>query len=295
MAGGFGGTAYRAPSSPERVGWGGPSIARGTNPRGVPQAGDYRPNARGGSGGLAWRPWTPPPIPSGLYNPIRGIELEAGKRGMENTLQDVKTGEAQGLANFNLGLEGIQGGLAHTEAEDRAARDTDVAKNREALEALGRRYKNLASTQEQNANQAGVLQGGAMLQAAAKRAANEGIERNAQNAALRRAEEGIERNLSNAREQASLAEHGEGLKRQEEQQGLETKGTRAEREQNQFGLDTRMLEGAEASQRGYMAPGAPFREYTGGPEGRYRVERRGGQYLSVTPRGHIFQRRPVRG
>lgn len=176
--------------------------------------------------------YTPPPIPAGAYNPIRDIELSAGKRGLQNTVEDAGTSEARGQSNYLLGAEGIQ-----------RQQGEQATSHQESLDSLARSYQRLQGRQAEQAREAGVTRGGAVLQSAAKRAANEGT-----------AKAGIETAYGEqqAADQRSLAQLGLG--RQREGEDNTTTVQRAEREQGQFGVDTQTLEAREASENGYTAP-----------------------------------------
>jgi hypothetical protein len=288
---GYGGTGgTMAPRGPERVGYGGPQVIRQTGQR---ITGGF--NNRGVHGGLSWKPWTPSPIPSGAYNPIRDVELASSKLTGENTLANIGRQRTAAEQNYNLGIEGIKEGLAHTLGEDTRARSEDTEKRNEALQAIQRSFDNLKSQQEQQANTAGVFSGGALLQAASKRATNQGIQNAAEEANYNRALANLAANEQTSRETAERGEGKEGLGKQQMLEELGMKGTQAERNANQERLNTHLLMGREAAEAGYRAPGAPFRTFRGGPEGQYRVEQRGGRYLSVTPGGRVFQNRPVAG
>lgn len=180
-------------------------------------------------------PWTPPPIPVGAYNPIRDIEEQAGKRGLSNTLEDLGTREQRGDVNFGLGESEIE----RERGEQTTARD-------KALASLKQSYQRLGTRQEEQANGAGVLRGGALLQAAGKRAANEGKQVETTQQGYQTEMQADDRSLS------KLA-----LARQQEGEDNTTQGSRAEREQDQFGIDTQTLEAREAAENGYVSPTAP--------------------------------------
>lgn len=179
--------------------------------------------------------WTQPPIPTAAYNPIRDIELAAGKRGTQNTIEDDTTKEAQDNSNLLLNTEGVQ----REEGEQQTA-------EQKALSTLAESYKKLGVSQEQGANKAGVLRGGALLQAAQKRAANEGVTKGSD-------EQALQTQLTNDQiKRGQLT-----LTNQRELEALLTSSSRAEREQAQFGVDTKTLEAREASENGYVAPTPP--------------------------------------
>lgn len=164
------------------------------------------------------QPYQPQPIPVGAYNPIRDIELQAGKRGLNNQIEDIGTAETRGNDSFVLGQQQAQ------QNRDRS------------LATLADSYRRLGVRQNEQANSAGVLRGGALMQAAAKRAANQALAAAPINQSYERGIAGLAR------------------ARQQEAEDHVTQGSRAEREQGQFGIDTRTLEAREASENGYTDP-----------------------------------------
>lgn len=177
-------------------------------------------------------PWQPPPIPAGAYNPIRDIELAAGKRGVGNTLEDIATRSARDESNLLLSE-----GDVHRQ-EDQQTQDRD-----RALAQIAQSFTRLGVRQGEQANTAGVLRGGALLQSAAKRAGNEV-----------RAREPVQTNYARQIE-ADQRQLGQlVLQRQRDAEDLGTQGSRAEREQGQFGIDTETLKGREAAENGYYSP-----------------------------------------
>lgn len=179
--------------------------------------------------------WTPgqATIPSGAYNPTLDIELAAGKRGLSNTLEDLLTKGSRGDANYALDSGEVQ-----------RQQGEQTAEHQRALTALALQYKNLGTRQTEDANAAGVLRGGALAQAAAKRAANEGRAAEPINLAYQNQQ------LADTRSLGRLA-----LAHQQEGEDNATAGSRAEREQAQFGIDTRTVEAREATNNGYIDPG----------------------------------------
>lgn len=182
--------------------------------------------------------WTPSPavIPSGAYNPTLDIELAAGKRGEQNTLEDLATKEGRGEDNYAIN----QGEVQRSQGEQ-------ADEHQRALTALSRNFTQLGTEQAEKANAAGDATGatsGALAQAAAKRSSNETIQREPIDTAYAREGEADERSLG------KLA-----LARQQEAEDDATTGSRAEREQAQFGVDTRTVEAREAANNGYSDEG----------------------------------------
>lgn len=201
----------------------------------------------------------PPPIPTGAYNPIRDIELNAGKRGLDNTLEELLTKGARGQSDYLLG----EGDIANREAEEGQNHD-------QALQQISDSFKKLGVRQGEQANVSGLTRGGALLQSAAKRAANEQKTRAPVDQTYTR-QQGADQ-----RARAQLA-----LQRQREAEDIASASARAEREQSQFGVDTQTLRAREASDNGYTSPvshlsiqpGAGFVR-VGGPPKPQRKERR---------------------
>jgi hypothetical protein len=179
--------------------------------------------------------WTPPPpvIPSAAYNPTLDIELEAGKRGTANTIEDLLTKRTRGDAGFAID----QGELQREEGEQGAAHDR-------ALKSIAQGFQRLGARQAEGANAAGVLGGGALAQAAQKRAANEVQARQPVDIAYGQQQDANRRTL------ARLA-----LAHQQEGEDTGTGIGRAEREQTQFGIDTKKVEAREATNNGYLDSG----------------------------------------
>lgn len=174
-----------------------------------------------------------PPVPAAAYNPTLDIELEAGKRGTANTIEDLLTKRARGDAGFAID----QGELQRQEGEQAGAHDR-------ALKAIAQGFQRLGVRQTEGANAAGELRGGALLQAAQKRAANEAQARQPVDISYAQQQDANRRTL------ARLA-----LAHQQEGEDTSTGIGRAEREQTQFGIDTKKVENREATNNGYLDSG----------------------------------------
>lgn len=110
--------------------------------------------------------WTPPAFPpTGTFNPSRELETEEAGRGLQQYEGDVATKEARLRTDYATQLS--EYGRQEGEQNDALAK---------GLALLKESYAKLGTRQEEGANKAGLLQGGALLQAAAKRGANEGKE-----------------------------------------------------------------------------------------------------------------------
>lgn len=167
----------------------------------------------------AFTPFTPPPIPSGYYDPSLDAQRDAASRGLLDTQQDVGTQERRLGEDYN----------------------TNVA-------ALTKHYNDLGTAQGEQANAYGVVAGGgALLQAAKKRQANQQLDQTNLDATLNR----------------NVADLGNQL-------------TRAQREDVFYGQDVGQQKLYQAQQAGYVAPTAPANEFTDAAGNPYRVVRQNG-------------------
>lgn len=229
--------------------------ARSTGNVAAPVAPSLAPRAQAAYPSAQALGFQPPPIPTGAYNPIRDIELNAGKRGLSNTLEELLTKNTRGQSDYLLG----EGDLSNRETEEGQNHD-------QALSQIADSFRKLSVRQGEQANASGLTRGGALLQAAAKRAANEAKTR-----------QPVDQSYTRQQGADQKARGQLALQRQRESEDIASASARAEREQGQFGVDTQTLEAREASDNGYTSPvshlsiqpGAGFVR-VGGPPKRQR-------------------------
>jgi hypothetical protein len=155
---------------------------------------------------------------------------------------------------------------------------------------LKRQYDILAGRQQEQMNQSGVLNGGAVLEAAAKRAANQGIQQGQLDVGLDRARKDRDDGLGRLTVDWTRGHADRVL-------GLE----RAEREDRMFGLDTAAQRAYQAAGNNYVPPepgqpgGAPRNEFTNKAGAQRRRIVRGGFEYIVAPDGKVVHTRRVRG
>jgi hypothetical protein len=157
---------------------------------------------------------------------------------------------------------------------------------------LSRNYAQLQNRQAQGHARAGVMGGGAVLQAAAKRAANQAIEQAPIDTSYSRFQQDNESALGQLALQMAPPDASNPLGGRQFQD-LTTGLTRAQREGTQFGLDTSAEKAYQASGAGWDPGVKPSNEYVG-PQGVYRGINRGGTYYRINPDGSIRSKRPVR-
>lgn len=208
-----------------------------------------------------FKPWKAPPVPTNLYDPAIDAQVGQSDRGYLDTQLDTGLANQRAQTDYGIGIAGLKTGL------DRQTQDY----NRNVM-LLARSYTNLANQQKQQQNGAGVLDGGAVAQAALKRAANQALER-----------QPLDTNMGRATEDNAVQVAGLGLGLQRGQEDRELGLTRAGREHSQFGLDAEKQRQFQGAQNGYIAP-APG-EKGGQPANQYVTE--GGRTLRKIVKGTV--------
>jgi hypothetical protein len=178
------------------------------------------------------QPPKPPLPPAGSYNPDLDAARAAAGRGILDTRQDTELGLARAGQDYGLGVEDLNRGLA--DRTDAFHRNT---------EALQRSFNVLAGQQANAQRQMGLTGGGALLQAATKRQANQQIQQRSLN----------EDQLRAVRDtNIGIGRLGVGYNRQVTDFG--TGLSRAERENSQYGLDLNAQRMFQATQSGWEPP-----------------------------------------
>jgi hypothetical protein len=129
-------------------------------------------------------PYRPPTPPAGSYDPSLDAQLAAARRGLGDLQQQIGTQTSRDVTDYATEQEAInrQSGynredlgrqLSRGQADLGLARGRGTEDYNRNVEMLTRQYTQLG----QGANQAGVIRGGALLQAAAKRSENQAIEK----------------------------------------------------------------------------------------------------------------------
>jgi hypothetical protein len=128
-------------------------------------------------------PWAPPPWPpTGAFNPQRELEVGEAKRGLEQQELEGNTTRTRYGSAYATDMSEY----------DRQGREQTDAYNK-GLALLAESYQRLGTRQTEAANKAGLLQGGALLQSAATRGANEAKERQKRTEANTLAQEKLDR------------------------------------------------------------------------------------------------------
>lgn len=299
--------------------------------------------------------------PAGYYDPSLDAQQGAASRGLFDLGQDSNTQNLRDTTDYGLGLDSIQRGQTRgnedlasqragvTRGYDRNSSDINTGYGRNVadlntasargqqdydsnVQALTRRYGQLGDTQRQGQAKAGVMRGGAMLQAAAKRTANEAIDRQPMDTSFQRFQTDQSTQLGRLGEDKTLGLSRLGEDRDTAYGQLDTAGrrltedsdlsrgqlalqmappdannpyggrsfqdrttqlTRAQREGTAFGLDTTAAKAYQAAGAGWTPPSQPGNEFVDPATGQHRQVRTvGNQMIAVDPKGKVLWRRP---
>lgn len=216
---------------------------------------------------LPFQPYKPPPVPSGSYDPTLDAQLGQSQRGLGDLKQDTESLNTRDTVDYGTQLGNLN----------------------QQITQLHTDYEQLGGRQQESANQAGVISGGAMLQAAQKRAANEAHDR----VPLDQAKQQLAIDYAPPSAGSPLG----GRRFQDRTTAL----TRAQREGAQFGIDVNSEKQFQASQVGYVPPGRgepggmPRNETVNGQGVHTRTIRSGGHVYVVDQTGRVIRRRPRSG
>jgi len=176
--------------------------------------------------------YAPPLPPAGSYDPALDAARRAASRGLLDTQQDTGRDLGRAGVDYSLGVEDANNQFSTTRS--------DYDRNKMLLQHS---FQVLAGQQQQSANAAGLIDGGALLQSAAKRKWNQDTQQQALDTDLNRARQ--------ARD-TQIGRLGLGYTRQTSD--LATGGQRALREDTQFGLDTEAQKAFQATQANWDPP-----------------------------------------
>lgn len=272
-------------------------------------------------------PYRPPAPPAGSYDPSLDAQLAAARRGLTDLQSQIGTQQARDVTDYAaaMGQQGASYGRAQAgllqSYEDRKA-DLQLQRNRTQEDYTwsnslrNRQFNILGRNQMQAANAAGVLRGGALLQAAARRAENQGIQQRAADTTYGRQIGDIDTAYGRAgrdyeQQQAAMAEDFSNRQGQlaldyappdannplggRRYQDRTTQLTQAQREFAFFGQDTQAAKAFQASGSGWDPPQRPGNEFTNRAGQSYRVVREGNQSVAYLPSGRVLWKRPYRG
>lgn len=242
-----------------------------------------------GSRAPAFKPWHPdltPPL--GFYDPVLDANLGAANRGLFDTKQDVETQQGRLTSDYATGVSSINRGADRQLADIGTQRTQGQEDYQRNVADLHTAYDRLQSTQQQRMNASGLLYGGAALQAAEKRAANQQHDQGQLDTGFQRLTSGLDTATGRVNEDRGLALGDLALKEAPPDAGnpfggrafqdLATQLTRAKREGAAFGLDTSAAKAAQAAANGWQ------------PQTTKTVHRNGMIY-TIDPHGRVISKR----
>lgn len=270
---------------------------------------------------VAFKPWTPYQVempPSGSYDPSLDAQEWAAQRGLFDLGQDTNTANIRGTVDYGLAQDQINRsntrGLQDLQSQQQQV-DTGYARTGEdyqrQLGLLQRSYQQLGNRQSQQQRAMGVAGGGAALQAAAKRAQNQTLDRQPLDTAYQRAGQ----DHQTALDQIGVARTrlGEDTQLQQGMLALQsappdannpfggrdwqdrtTALTRAQREGSAFGIDLNAQRFYQAAGAGWQPQSGPSNEFRDAQGNPYRVVVQGNQTVGIGPSGRVLWRRARR-
>lgn len=223
-------------------------------------------------GSWKFKPWQPAPLPANSYDPSIDAQVGQANRGYADTQAATSLANQRALTDYGLQTQGIKRSLSQGQADLGTAKSRGIEDYNRNIMLLNRSYALLANRQKQQANAAGVLNGGALLQAAAKRQQNMLLERQPQDQQYQRFLADNALQGGRLQENADLQLGSAGLGLQRGQEDRTTALTTAGRENSFFGLDAARQKNFQAAQNGVEFPqpgkkgGQPLDQYvtTGG-------------------------------
>ena len=244
---------------------------------------------------MPWQAVSPPP---GTYDPTIDANRDAAGRGLFDLRQDTERGNTRAGNDLSLavgadGQSGVGQQKAWSLADNMRTRTRTQEDYGTATANLGRQYGNLGRSQAQQAQQAGVVGGGALADALLKRTANQGREQAGLDTTRDRSLADLLQ--SDDRIDKSAKDRVGGLTLDYDR-GVEDRGTglsRAIREDTRFGIDSERQRAFHASNAGlFDAPVRPANEFKTAGGTSYRVLRgkKGNRFMLAD--GRIVTARP---
>jgi hypothetical protein len=240
----------------------------------------------------AFTPYNPT-VPTGSYDPGLDSALYAAQRGLQDTTADTALGGQRALADYGLSRDSVIQGRDRTLADLAQSSGRNTEDYNRSVAMLVRQYGQLGNTQRQSAISRGVVHGGSLLQAAAKRTANEAIDQQPLDIGQARQLQDYATQTGRVGQDANTQLGQLALAYQRGDTDAGTALLRAQREASQFGVDTQSQKLFQASQAGYVAPPRPSNEFTSASGTPYRVIKQGNQRFYVDQYGRRLSQRPA--
>jgi hypothetical protein len=203
-------------------------------------------------------PTSPPP---GTYDPTLDASVRASGRGLNDLNQDTERDNSRSLTDYVTGQNRIDQNTGYSLADLLRGSTRETADYGTQTAGLQRQFQNLASSQADQANAAGVSSSGWAAQAARKRQANEALAQQGLDTAHSRSLEdsGINVGRTNTGADQQRADLTLGYQRGGEDR--QTTATRATRENQFYASDVGDSKWFQAAQVGYVPPSKPANEH----------------------------------
>lgn len=248
-----------------------------------------------------FKPYQPPPVPTGSYDPALDATLGQATRGLGDLQADTETANTRDTVDYGTQQDAINRGYNRTAGDLKTALSRDTLAHDTAVANLTRQYGFLGRSQNEAARHQGVLSGGLLMLSAAKRAANETHDRQPIDTTFSQQKQDISTARTRAGEDRDLnlgalaldlappsADNPLGGRRFQDRT---TALTRAQRENVFFGGDVNAEKLYQATGAGYVPPPGPKNEGVTGPGTPYREQRVGPWIYRYDQHGKILSRR----
>jgi len=249
-------------------------------------------------------PYRPPTPPAGSYDPSLDSQLAASRRGLSDLQNQIGTATARDVTDYGSALANLGQQQQYQNEDLTTARTRGTEDYNRNVQMLTRQYGIQGRNQLQAIDNAGVIRGGALLQAAAKRNANMALDRQP-------IDTNYQRFLADNSTQAARSAAGFAQRQGElaldyappdannplggrRYQDRTTQLTQAQREAAFFGQDTAAMKAFQATGSGWDPGSRPANEFGTGAN-VHRVVREGKQAVAYRPDGSVLWRRPWRG
>jgi hypothetical protein len=195
--------------------------------------------------------------PPGSYDPNLDATERASGRGLDDLADDTSYEKTKNLSDYQIGLGGIDTASGRSLSELLTARQRGGEDYGASIAGVQRNYKNLGDQQAGAQRKAGVSLGGAVAQAAAKRAANEALDRAPIDTAYKRFTDDSTQAQTRLGEDTKTQKEALGLQYSRADDPLTNQLARAQREYGFFQQDTAAARQFQANQLGYDPQFAP--------------------------------------
>jgi hypothetical protein len=235
--------------------------------------------------------WGTPP--RDRYDPALDATVAAGERGLGDFVTDAGTGNRRDLEDYGFGKGDLERTQQRGLADIGTQRGYATEDHSRAIQMLQRSYQQLGSQQGQQARVMGVSGGGALLQAARKRAENQAIDQQPIDTGFNRQIAGLDTQQGRLNEDTATGIARLGVTTQRGIEDRNTGVTRVGREQVFLGSDTDRAKVAQATASGWDPGARPSNEFGGATP--HKVIVRGNTAYIVDPSGKVISTRPARG